>query len=258
MIHTFDLWEKEKSPAEIFDLFPDYREDLEALFKTAEIVVSKRKQIVPPKEILHRIITQLSGDQPVTKQDAERYILQRGAMKGRSSMGREEVPEKSIKDYMGQIIKKIDYMLTQKILLPVGIIAVIVLVLVITQFTGRKPSVSLLESEQLNKDQQALNEVSKEMDKYVNDETVLVETDSALQQVAMGKEDSAVKPAASPKTTSPAASPKTTSNVKAESQKVDATLQTESKNTKFDPELNTFFSEDTTVKETDAALANDF
>ncbi|MBI4692104.1 MAG: hypothetical protein HY773_01535, partial [Candidatus Terrybacteria bacterium] len=51
------LQEEGKTIPEILDLFPGHKKELGEIFETIEILKNQKEKIIPPKELLNKIIT---------------------------------------------------------------------------------------------------------------------------------------------------------------------------------------------------------
>ncbi len=121
---AIELQEKGKSIPEILNLFPEHKETLQEIFQTITILKTQKAQIAPTKELLAQIISRLKVNEGVTKQESSRYLY-RGTKKGRSSLI--------------TIIKNQYTMATKwKIIVPVGILALVVAVIMVTQLGGKR------------------------------------------------------------------------------------------------------------------------
>ncbi len=229
---ALELQEKGRSTPEILNLLPEFKEELGELFRVIEVLYREKENIVPQKEILTNIISRISTNEDVTNKETERYLY-RGEVKGRPS-----IPE--------EVISKTESMFTKwKILLPIGVAAVIVLAVITTQFTGRitgRKSTSFSLNE-IVKEQENFNDLGAEINQYASEEIALGEVDSALEEAATD--------VAAPATQAPSAP-----SAARQDPFGLASIQTESKAVGFDSELNSFFSEETSLKEVDSALSD--
>jgi hypothetical protein len=143
---TLEYLDGGKTPAEILDLFPKYEATLKEIFSAINLLKSEKEFIIPPKELLKQIIRQIPSG--VTKEATLRYSYKK-EVQGRPSLS--------------GIITKIHDLMTieRKVWAPLGIIAVVALVIIsFYQFGGKTletpapitkeaPQVPVVESQEL-------------------------------------------------------------------------------------------------------------
>lgn len=112
-----------KTPAEIFDLFPDYREELKEVFFAVDFIKKEGGKIYPDKEIFRQVMARIPAN--VTNEHNPRYSFMK-EVQGRPSLR--------------NMITKIQDLMTinWKVWAPVGIVAVVALVLVGNSQLGTK------------------------------------------------------------------------------------------------------------------------
>lgn len=122
------LYEKGRTILEILNLFPEHRKELEEMFQTIHMLIREKEKIIPPPELLAKIISQIQIQSNVTNAEKSRYLY-RGETKGRPSLN--------------IIIRQISNPMTWnwKIILPLGIVAVLVVVVLFFQI-GKGPQVA--------------------------------------------------------------------------------------------------------------------
>jgi len=126
-----------KTPAEIFDLFPDYRDELKEVFFTIGFIQKEAYKIYPDKEIFKQVMDKIPSS--VTNESDPRYSFIKG-VQGRHSW-----------EKINNITKILNPMtMNWKIIAPVGVLAVIVLVFVgVNQFGTKLPQISIVDNEQI-------------------------------------------------------------------------------------------------------------
>lgn len=102
-----------KSPAEILNLFPEHQETLKEIFSTINLLKKERESIIPSRELLKQIIEHLLVG--VTNDVNSRYLYR----------------------------KEAKYRFSWKIIVPVGIVAVIALFAVYSQFGPKAPQYTI-------------------------------------------------------------------------------------------------------------------
>lgn len=118
------LLENGKTPSEIFDLFPEYRNELQKVFRTIGDLRNAAEKIEPPKELLVKILAAFPETDNVTNPQFNRYFS-KDEEKGR----------------LKNIIQIYDSMTTKwKALATLGVVAVVILIaLGYYQFSSRTP-----------------------------------------------------------------------------------------------------------------------
>jgi len=120
---ALELKDKGKSPSEILELFPEYKNELKDFFGIIDVF--SREKITPSKELLEKIISQIDSNGEVTEKEFNRYSF-KGGLKGRPS---------SIND-----IKNRQTMAEKwKIFVPIGVLVVVAVLIVGFQLL-KKPS----------------------------------------------------------------------------------------------------------------------
>ena len=132
LIKALELYEKGKPIPEILDLFSQYKDDLKEIFQTIEILAKRKKEILPSKELLFKIISQIPG---VTKKEFARYLDRKGkenkfsVAKGRLSL------IKAIKNQYTMAMK-------WKIIVPASVLVIAAIILIVVQFGGKKQEIT--------------------------------------------------------------------------------------------------------------------
>lgn len=126
-----------KSSAEIFALFPDYREELREIFFAVEFVKKEGGKIYPDKEIFRQVMSKIPTS--VTNQSNPRYSFMKEAQ-GRSSWSK-----------INNLTKTLNSMtINWKIIAPFGAVAVVALVLVgVSQFGTNSQQAKIAENGQV-------------------------------------------------------------------------------------------------------------
>jgi len=122
---TLEYLDNGKSPAEILNLFPEHQETLKEIFSTINLLKKERGSIVPYRELLKQIIEHLPVG--VTNGVNPRYLY------------RKEVEAKDRPSLLSNIITKFheSTALKWKIIVPAGIVTVIALFAVYSQFGAK-------------------------------------------------------------------------------------------------------------------------
>lgn len=126
---ALELYEKGVSTSEILNSFPEHRKELEEMFQTIQVLIREKERIIPPQELLAKIISQLQSQNNVTNAEKVRYLY-RGETKGRPSLN--------------IIIRQITNLIMTwnwKVILPLGIVTVLVVVVLSYQI-GKRPQVA--------------------------------------------------------------------------------------------------------------------
>ncbi len=120
---TLQYLDSGKTPAEILNLFPKHRKELNEILSTVSLLKKEREKIVPPRESLRQTMDKITSS--VTNGVNIRYLY------------REEVQSRPS---LNHITAKIDDLMTinWKIWGPLGIIAVVVVVLLSSYQFGTK------------------------------------------------------------------------------------------------------------------------
>lgn len=225
--------DKGKSISDILLTFPKQKKELQELFKIIEAITRQKKNINPSQELLIKIIAQVSPiAQTVEKKKVSRYAPSRVETKDRPSI-------------LEQIVKGVQSMTTKwKILLPVGM--TVIILLLITAFSGRKTPTDLNIAE-ITREQERISNLIAELDEETSEETALQEVERALDEAS----DIFPTPTLPAPTQAPTTKPATTKDPFEL-----ASIQTESKGIAFDSGLDSFFSEETSLEEIDSALAD--
>jgi hypothetical protein len=115
------LLEEGKNSSDILNAYPEYKNTIQEIIQTINILKNEKEKNLPPKEILSKIISAIIAQEKntVTKQEFNRYlirdekILNFSTFKGRSSL------------IMNRIRSQYTMTKQWKIIIPVGIIAII-------------------------------------------------------------------------------------------------------------------------------------
>ncbi len=126
-----------KTPDEIFDLIPDYREELKQVFFAVNFIKKEGEKIYPDREIFKQAMAKIPSS--VTNQNNPRYSFMK-EVQGRPSWSK-----------INNITKILNPMtMNWKIIAPVGVVAVIVLVLVgVSQFETKSPQAPIADNGQV-------------------------------------------------------------------------------------------------------------
>jgi len=150
---SLELYEKGKSISEILDLYPDYSEELQEIFQTIQMLTHEKENLIPPKELLAKIISQIKIPEEVTKIEESRY-LHRGEIKGRPSIF--------------QSLTKTEWLImSKKIYIGIGVLALALLVIggIYWQSERQKVAVSPIEIEsEVSFEEQSLNQDIAELE----------------------------------------------------------------------------------------------
>jgi hypothetical protein len=178
-------------------------------YKVIEILKKEKDKIIPPKEIFQKI---------VTNSEVDRFVLNRGGIRNENE-GRTSI--------FGEILKETGYMLNNwKVMLPVGIIAVFLIIFGITQFSNNGSLDKNMASEE-----QDLDSLGADIDQDANEDDALGEIDSALN--------------------------KESGSVITVSEAIDvASITSESNGVGYGSDLDTFFSEEASLGEVNSALSD--
>lgn len=131
---ALELYENGKSVPEILNLFPEYKDKLREIFQIIETLVKGKERIVLPKELLNKIILEITSKESVTKKEFSRYLYYR------DYRGKKEPEFSGIKGRPSLINKiKNQYTMAKnwKILIPIGVLILVAVAVVITQFIGK-------------------------------------------------------------------------------------------------------------------------
>jgi len=119
MSEALKLQEEGKSVPEILDSFPDYKNELREMFLIIDKIKGQKEVIVPPKEILNKIIT---------NEEISRYLkrgVENSHTKGRPSLETNQIHETMTFNW--------------KVVIPVGLAIIVVAILAYTQFVKKAP-----------------------------------------------------------------------------------------------------------------------
>ncbi len=146
---ALDLLQEGKSSSQILNLFAEYKTELQEIFQVIEVLSSQKNRIIPPKELLTKIIAQIKIEEDVT------YF--RGEIKGRPSIGQ-----------LFNVIKFSD--MIKKSYIAVGIIALILLVVGggIYWQSQKKVAISPIELEVFYEDE-ILSQDIAELENFIQD-----------------------------------------------------------------------------------------
>lgn len=130
------LYEKGKTPSEIFNIFPDYKNDLQEFFQVMKVLRKEGEKIVFPKEFLREILNKIPGT--VTKFETGRYLY-----RGEITKGRPSIP---------QLIERIN-LIMKKVYLGIGVVILVILIIVGVFGQRQKVAVSPTEEESIVKEE---------------------------------------------------------------------------------------------------------
>lgn len=135
-----------KTPDEIFDLFPEWREELKEVFFAVDFIKKEGRKIYPDKEIFKQVMAKIPSS--VTNQNNSRYSFMK-EVQGRPSWSK-----------INNITKILNPMtMNWKIIAPVGIVAVIALVLVsVSQFGTKSPQAPIADNGQVQESPIAISQ----------------------------------------------------------------------------------------------------
>lgn len=139
-----------KTPAEIFALFPDYQVELKEVFFAVDFIKNEGGKIYPDKEIFRQVMAKIPAS--VTNEQNPRYSFMK-EVQGRPSWSK-----------INNITKILNPMtMNWKIIAPVGVVAVIALVLVGTsQFGTKSPQAPIVDNGQVQETPIANNDQVQE------------------------------------------------------------------------------------------------
>jgi DNA-directed RNA polymerase subunit F len=92
MGEALELKEKGKTISEILDWYPEYKKELKKMFQTIDILSREKEKILPSKELLTKILSELTIEKSVTEKEFSRYLYRGEKMpdfsgfKGRTSI----------------------------------------------------------------------------------------------------------------------------------------------------------------------------
>lgn len=135
------LIESGKSPHEILAMLPGYRKELQEIFQILDLLNVQKEKVIPSKELLAKILANLPHAKSVTEKEVSRYLY-RGEQKPNDYARQEGRPSKTI------IKPKIHDLMTinWKVWVPLGIIAVVALVVIGSyQFGTKAPQAPVAE-----------------------------------------------------------------------------------------------------------------
>jgi len=69
------LQEEGKTIPEILDLFPEHKKELGGIFETIEILKNQKEKIIPPKELLNKIITSAETERYSYREEGRPSII---------------------------------------------------------------------------------------------------------------------------------------------------------------------------------------
>jgi len=126
-----------KTQDDIFDLFPEWREALKEVFIAVDFIKKEGGKIYPDKEIFRQVMAKIPSS--VTNQNNPRYSFMK-EVQGRPSWSK-----------INNITKILNPMtMNWKIIAPVGVVAVIALVLVgVSQFGTKSPQAPIADNGQV-------------------------------------------------------------------------------------------------------------
>jgi hypothetical protein len=126
-----------KTPAEILALFPDYQKELKEVFFAVDFIKKEGGKIYPDKEIFRQVMAKIPSS--VTNEQNPRYSFMK-EVQGR--------PSWSLINNITKIFNPMT--MNWKIIAPVGVVAVIALVLVgVNQFGTKSPQAHLADDGQV-------------------------------------------------------------------------------------------------------------
>jgi len=126
-----------KTPAEILALFPGYQAELKEVFFAVDFIKKEGGKIYPNKEIFRQVMAKIPSS--VTNEQNPRYLFMK-EVQGRPSWSK-----------INNITKILNPMtMNWKIIAPVGVVAVIALVLVgVSQFGTKTPQAPIADNGQV-------------------------------------------------------------------------------------------------------------
>lgn len=89
IMEVLELIEEGKSMQEILNSFPEYKKELEEIFKVAEILKKEKDGALPNKNLLVKILSGI--DTEVTASGENRFILRDDEIKGRVSVNDKKI-----------------------------------------------------------------------------------------------------------------------------------------------------------------------
>jgi hypothetical protein len=166
--------ESGKTPAEIFGLFPKYQEELKEILSTYSLLKEESKKIVPTKESFQQIIDKINVS--VTNELNPRYSYM------------EEVQGRPSLEKINNITKIFNLMnINWKIWAPVGIVAVVALVIIGSSQLGTKsPQAPITDSGQAQEQPIA---VSQDLPKVAVAEPATGNVDDAVNAILASVSD---------------------------------------------------------------------
>ena len=136
MSEALKLKEEGKTIPEILDFFPNYKNELRKMFQVIDIIGGQKKNIVPPKELLNKIIT---------NEEISRYLEQEAEdSHGRFRISRVRSASERFSHVKGRPSSEISQIhetmtFNWKIVIPVGLAIIVVAIFAYTQFVMKAP-----------------------------------------------------------------------------------------------------------------------
>jgi len=151
MSEALELKEKGKTISEILDLYPEYKKELKEMFQIIDILSREKEKILPSKELLTKIISELTLENSITEKDFSRYLYRGEKMPDFSGFkGRPSILK---------LLEKISLLIInmKKIYLGIGILVLALVVVAGIYWQSQKVAVSPMESE-ISFEEQALEQ----------------------------------------------------------------------------------------------------
>lgn len=161
------LWEEGKSFQEILDIFPEHKREIEELFEVIEFIKKEKLRLMPQKEILNKILSQIevSG---ITKMKENRYIYQEQPkrLKGR------------LFNFQAKMDRILNFMEKRAYLLTGTVVVILAVAIGIYWYSQRPKLAELPATEELKQETEGLSQDILELETMAEDKNLdTLETD---------------------------------------------------------------------------------
>jgi hypothetical protein len=118
---ALNLKEEGKTISEILNLYPEYKNELKEIFQTIDILNEEKEKVLPSKELLVKILSELTSSKNVTEKEFSRYLYRSkkepdfSGYKGRGSII--------------QLLERTSLMTMKKIYLGIGVLVLALIVI---------------------------------------------------------------------------------------------------------------------------------
>ncbi|MDD5430787.1 MAG: hypothetical protein PHP03_00995 [Candidatus Pacebacteria bacterium] len=117
LMEALKLQEQGRSVQEILNLYPENKNELQEMFETIDFLNKEKNKIEPSKEVLEKIIDQISSEKYVTNEEINRCSYRKGRLIN---------------------LSQIHNIMNWKLIVPIGVVAVLA-VFLISQYGGSAP-----------------------------------------------------------------------------------------------------------------------